>query len=412
LSRAAVLCLMMSGRVPVTQHSDIKQKVLRGVYEDNAGIPRSYHGKGRTKVAAGQRAELHAALMPASRPMVRSGSRAGFGGKAMLLVVLGVVALLGINFRLVMVDWAGPVAKQVVEDPSPQSLAITRSMLTSSGVDLILDGEWPNGPEPTLANGTDPVTTGHYDSMLARLDMPMADLFNLKVQTIVIDPGHGGIDPGATGHQGLKEKDVALDIALRLRDKLVESGHYRVLLTREDDRKMFLKERVAFAKKHRADLFISTHINALPAGANDLNYVETYYFGPHTDQQSLALAEKENHGSDYAMGEFREVISRIGDTLKTEESEQLANSIQKHLYRNLSRRNRDLLDAGSKAGPFMVLLGVEVPSVLVEVSCISNKAEETRLSKPEYRDSVADFLKAGIVEYLEQRTQQRTIVVR
>ena len=110
------------------------------------------------------------------------------------------------------------------------------------------------------------------------------------------------------------------------------------------------------------------------------------------------------------MGDFREVIARIGDTLKTEESKQLANSIHQHLYKNLKRRNRDLVDAGSKTGPFMVLLGVEVPSVLVEVSCLSNKAEETRLSKPGYRDSVADFLKAGIVDYLEQRTHQRAIV--
>jgi N-acetylmuramoyl-L-alanine amidase len=244
--------------------------------------------------------------------------------------------------------------------------------------------------------------------MLARLAMPMADLFNLRVQTIVIDPGHGGIDPGATGHQGLKEKDVALDIALRLRDKLSESGKYRILLTREKDRKVFLKERVAFAKENRADLFISIHINSLPPGASALNYVETYYFGPHTDQRSLQLAEKENRDSDYAMGDFREVIARIGDTLKTEESRELANSIHRRLYSNLRRRNPGLIDAGSKTGPFMVLLGVDVPSVLVEVSCISNKAEETRLSMPEYRDGVAGFLEAGIVEYLEQRAERKT----
>ena len=245
--------------------------------------------------------------------------------------------------------------------------------------------------------------------MLTSLGMPMADLFNLKVQTIVIDPGHGGIDPGATGQRGLKEKDVTLDIARRLRDKLAASGDYRVLLTREQDRKVFLKERVAFAKKNRADLFISIHINSLPPGSESVNYVETYYFGPHTDQRSLDLAEKENHDSDYVMGEFREVIARIGDTLKTEESRELASSIHTNLFNDLKRRNRDLIDAGSKTGPFMVLLGVEVPSVLVEVSCISNKAEEARLGRPEYRDSVADFLEAGIVEYLQRRTYPETI---
>ena len=272
------------------------------------------------------------------------------------------------------------------------------------------ESEQPSRLEPAQAiKDAALVTTGHYDSMLTSLGMPMADLFNLKVQTIVIDPGHGGIDPGATGQRGLKEKDVTLDIARRLRDKLAASGDYRVLLTREQDRKVFLKERVAFAKKNRADLFISIHINSLPPGAGSLNYVETYYFGPHTDQRSLDLAEKENHDSDYVMGEFREVIAKIGDTLKTEESKQLASSIHTNLFNDLKRRNRDLIDAGSKTGPFMVLLGVEVPSVLVEVSCISNKAEEARLSRPEYRDSVADFLEAGIVEYLQRRAYPGTI---
>jgi N-acetylmuramoyl-L-alanine amidase len=109
------------------------------------------------------------------------------------------------------------------------------------------------------------------------------------------------------------------------------------------------------------------------------------------------------------MGDFREVIARIGDTLKTEESRKLASSIHTNLFSDLKRLNRDLVDAGSKTGPFMVLLGVEVPSVLVEISCISNKAEETRLSRPGYRDSVADFLQAGIVEYLQRRTSPGTI---
>jgi N-acetylmuramoyl-L-alanine amidase len=378
----------------MSQHSDIKKTVLRGVYEDNAGITRFRRGRKRPGLVARPRS-------PAHRPRYR--------GKVALIALLGLVALFGINFRLVVVDWTGPVAMQVVDKQSRQSPAITLPVLANPVDAFIPDSDRPASLEVTQVLKDDPITTGHYDDMLARLGMPMADLFNLKVQTIVIDPGHGGIDPGATGHQGLKEKDVALDIARRLRDKLAKSGNYRVLLTREEDRKMFLKERVAFAKENRADLFISTHINSLPPGAESMNYVETYYFGPHTDPQSLELAEKENRDSDYVMGEFRDVIARIGDTLKTEESRQLASSIHRHLYSNLKRRNRDLVDAGSKTGPFMVLLGVEVPSVLVEVSCISNKAEETRLSQSEYRDSVADFLKAGIVEYLEQRAYRRTI---
>lgn len=372
----------------MSHQSDIKQAVLRGVYEDNAGIPRSSRGKGRARIAAAG---------PVQRPAYRS--------RAVLAALLGLVALFGINFRLVTIDGTGPVAMQV---PDADSAALSLAMLTSTADMLVPVGDQPEELEPLQVVNNTVATSGRYDSMLARLGMPMADLFNLRIQTIVIDPGHGGIDPGATGPQGLKEKDVVLDIAQRLRDKLARSGKYRVLLTREDDRKVFLKERVAFANEHSADLFISIHINSLPTEAEHLNYVETYYFGPHTDRRSLELAEKENRDSDYLMGDFRQVITRIGDTLKTEESKQLAGAIHTRLYRNLKRRNPELLDARSKTGPFMVLLGVAVPSVLVEISCLSNKAEETRLSRPAYRDDVAGYLEKGIDEYLEQRAHRRT----
>jgi N-acetylmuramoyl-L-alanine amidase len=377
----------------MSRHTEIKQKVLRGVFEDNAGIPRSFHGKGRSRDA----------------PVARPSTRTHVYRRAALVFVLGLVTLLGINFRLVRVDGTGPVAMQVATMPPLQFPTLPPGLLAGS------TEEPATGPE-RLADGQSvraaahPVSpTGQYDAMLARLGIPVADLFNLEIQTIVIDPGHGGIDPGATGHGGLEEKDVVLDIAKRLRDKLVRSGHYRVLLTREDDRKVFLKERVAFAKENHADLFISIHINSLPDGAGNYNYVETYYFGPHADRRALELAEQENRDSDYRMADFRQVIARIGDTLKTEESKQLAGSIHDHLYGSLRHRVPGLLDAGSKAGPFVVLLGVEVPSVLVEVSCISNPAEETRLGTPAYRDHVADYLMAGITGYLEQRTNRRSI---
>lgn len=380
----------------MNRNKDIKKKVLQGVYEDNAGLPRTHLGKGRPQPA------------PEPAESVQSPGPA-YRNKAILLMLLGLVAVFGINFRLITVDPTGPVAMQVLDQQSLQYLSDALYATATPAGDYSLEGERPDTLEPARFPGDSSISTGHYETMLTQLGMPMADLFSLKVQTIVIDPGHGGIDPGATGHQGLLEKDVVLDIAKRLRDKLVASGNYRVLLTRERDRKVFLKQRVNFAKQNSADLFISIHINSLPPGSAPLNYVETYYFGPHTDQRSLELAEKENRDSDYAMGDFRQVITRIGDTLKTEESRELANAIHTKLYSNLKRGNRDLFDAGSKTGPFMVLLGVEVPSVLVEISCISNKAEETRLSKPGYRDSVASFLQTGIVEYLEQREFRRTI---
>ena len=361
--------------------TSIKNNVLRGVYEDNAGIPRTDYGKRRPSNPKHQHAR---------------------GRKALVIVLLVLLPVFGINVRLTLDDSRGPVAMPAYD-------AVSMSHLTDPLfiAQEVWDGHLENDPtaisDPAYMPGNDIVTVGDYDAMLTRLDMPMADLFDLKIGTIVIDPGHGGIDPGAMGHQGLQEKDVSLDIARRLRDKLTSTGRYRVLLTRGEDKKVYLKERVAFAKDNNADLFISIHANALPTEASSLNYVETYYFGPYSDMRTLEIAEKENHDSDYAIGDFRKIIAKIGDTMKTEESKDLANAIHSKLYSGLKSHNQDMIDAGSKTGPFVVLLGVEVPSVLVEVSCISNMAEETRLSKPEYRDDIADYLKMGIIDYLDQR---------
>jgi N-acetylmuramoyl-L-alanine amidase len=373
----------------MTSHREIKLAVLRGVYEDNLGIPRTAAGTRRPRSAP-----------PPPPPPTRFGRRA----RAAILALFGITVLFGINFRLVSVDSSGPVAMQFTSEQAARPVDTETPAASNPDHSLLWDAGLPAGIEDSLGIET---TAEQYGAMIDRLGLPMAELFGLKVQTIVIDPGHGGIDPGAIGHQGLKEKDVALDIAVRLREKLTESGKFRVLLTREEDRKVYLKERVAFAKDNHADLFVSIHVNSL--AVKSVNYVETYYFGPHRDQRSLDLAAKENRDSDYVMGEFHEIIARIGNTLKIEESKALALSIHRHLYDNLKRLNAGLVDAGTKTGPFMVLLGVEVPSVLVEVSCISNRGEEARLGTPEYRDGIADFLEAGIVEYLYRREYQRTI---
>ena len=376
----------------MSTHPDIKLAVLRGVYEDNLGIPRTSPGTGRSR--------------PETAPPSPS-KKSKRSGKPIIVALFSLAALLGINFRFVTVDSSGPIAKQVTGEQAPRPIAAGMPAEWGPGAELLRGVELSSGVETGQIEVTPADTVEKYELMLSQLGLPMADLFGLKVQTIVIDPGHGGIDPGATGPQGLKEKDVALDIARRLRDKLTSLGKYRVLLTREDDRKVYLKERVAFARENHADLFVSIHLNSVPVRSVD--YVETYYFGPYTDQRSLDLAKTENSDSDYVMGDFRKVIAKIGDTMKTEESKTLAISIHKHLYASLKRLNTDLVDAGSKTAPFVVLLGVDVPSVLVEVSCISNMAEETRLARPGYRDRVAGFLETGIVEYLEHRAYQRTI---
>jgi N-acetylmuramoyl-L-alanine amidase len=246
---------------------------------------------------------------------------------------------------------------------------------------------------------------GGYVSLFSQTELPISALFGLKVQNIVIDPGHGGHDPGAIGLGGHREKDVTLDIALRLQHRLSRHPQYRVLLTRDRDVKMSLKERVAFAAEQGADLFVSIHVNALPE--QPVNLVETYYFGPSADDRSLELAEQENRGSDYAVADFQSLIQKIGNTLKTQESRQLAADVQAALVSNFRQQEGRIIDAGIKTAPFVVLLGVDVPSVLAEVSCISNADEERRLATGEHRSGIAAAIERGIIRYLEKKSNNR-----
>jgi N-acetylmuramoyl-L-alanine amidase len=256
------------------------------------------------------------------------------------------------------------------------------------------------GPAVSLKG---PVAPQEYAPLLRKVSIPLRSLFGLEVKTIVIDPGHGGEDPGAIGRLGLKEKDITLDIARRLKRRL--QGRFRVVLTREDDRTVPLRQRVEVANAKRADLFISIHVNSLP-DRKPLDIIETYYFGPPEDEATLQVAARENAGSDYALSDYQELFLEMGNTLKLQESKMLATSIQESLYVNIRAQKADVIDRGVKRAPFLVLLGARVPAVLAEVSCLSNPEEERRLAQPSYRESIARFLEAGILQYLNQSARR------
>ena len=232
---------------------------------------------------------------------------------------------------------------------------------------------------------------------------PVADLYGLALQTIVIDAGHGGRDPGAVGQHGLHEKDVTLDLAQRLKTRLEQYPGYRVLLTREGDESRSLRDRIQFANEHHADLFISLHVNSLPD--ESVVPVETYYYGPGSDSRANRLAERENANSGFSLAEFRSLTRQLGLELKIEESRKVAHSIQEGLYRNMHGLHAEISDWGAKTGDFMVLLGVEAPSVLVEVSSISNSSQERLLGTTPYREQLALFMEDALVEYLRQHAQ-------
>ncbi len=252
---------------------------------------------------------------------------------------------------------------------------------------------YPQSVEPTIS----PL---EYKALLSSHGIPLSRMFGLEVKTIMIDPGHGGSDSGTTGKMGTKEKDITLDIAKRLREQLKKYGHFNVLMTREQDITLPLNQRVELARSSRADLFISIHLNYLPS--KPINIIETYYFGPSSDAKTLKLAEQENAGSQYGLSDFKEIIEKIGETLKLQESKGLAASIQKNLFLNSKKQNGNIHNFGIKRAPFVVLLGVDVPAVLAEVSCLSNKEEEIELNTESHRENIARYLKAGILDYLNK----------
>ena len=239
-----------------------------------------------------------------------------------------------------------------------------------------------------------------YQALIRNGEIPLWKLLGLEVRTIMIDAGHGGKDTGAIGRAGTHEKDLALDIALRLRERLERYDRYRVVMTRQDDRTVSLNERVDLAASREADIFVSIHLNYLPT--KPLNIIETFYFGPTTDGPTSQLAKKENAGSEIGLNDFRAMVEKINDSLKQAESKKLALDIQRSLYTSSSKEDDSIVDYGTKTAPFVVLLGVDVPSVLVEVSCLSNSTEEKKLNTEKHREDIARYLEAGILDYLSK----------
>jgi N-acetylmuramoyl-L-alanine amidase len=239
-----------------------------------------------------------------------------------------------------------------------------------------------------------------FKSFLNIPGTPLSRTFGLTVKTVMLDPGHGGSDTGTVGRMGTKEKDITLDIAKRLKERLEKHGKYNVIMTREQDITLPLNKRIEIARLNKADIFVSIHINSLPS--NPINIIETYFFGPSSDEKILKLAEHENAGSQYGMSDFKKIIEKISNTLKFQESKILAASIQKSLFLNIRKENRNVQNFGIKMAPFLVLLGVDVPAVLTEVSCLSNNKEEIELNKEPHRENIAFYLESGILDYLNK----------
>jgi N-acetylmuramoyl-L-alanine amidase len=216
---------------------------------------------------------------------------------------------------------------------------------------------------------------------------------------IVLDPGHGGEDPGAIGPTGLQEKDVVLAIAKKTRDKISKELGWDVVMTREEDRFIPLEDRTAIATTEDANLFVSIHANA----AKDKNIcgIESFFLGTTSNKDALRLAAKENNISPRRVSDLQIIFAdlKLNDPAKVIPSTNLADCVQASLVDRLQRCYGGIRDLGIKQAPFVVLIGAEMPSILIEVSFISNPREERMLREPHYLDTIADAIVDGLRKY-------------
>jgi N-acetylmuramoyl-L-alanine amidase len=222
----------------------------------------------------------------------------------------------------------------------------------------------------------------------------------LKIGRIVIDAGHGGHDTGTIGATGLMEKDLCLDVALRL-GKLIQQKlpNAEIVYTRSDDTFIPLEERTHIANEAKADLFISIHANSSPDhGARG---VETYYLNLKGSADAMEVAARENAVSQESIHDLEEVVKKIARTEKIDESKELAEDIQDSLSRRIQKTARPVRNRGVRKAPFVVLIGADMPSILTEISFLSNPADEQLLKKPEHRQHIAEGVYQGVATYLQ-----------
>jgi N-acetylmuramoyl-L-alanine amidase len=277
--------------------------------------------------------------------------------------------------------------------PPPASPVVTAPPLTPL----------PSRPvAPALSAPTVPLANSNGQFSLARQ-------LGLGVSRIVLDPGHGGHDPGVRGN-GVNEAELVLDVSLRLKKLLENQPGMDVVMTRDSDVFIPLEQRTAIANREGADLFLSIHANA----SRNLKArgVETYFLNFAANPEAEAVAARENSASGQTMHRLPDIVRAITLNNKIDESRDFADTVQKAMVRSLSGRNRELQDRGVKQAPFVVLIGAGMPSVLAEISFVSNKQEGQLLKTSAYRQQIAEALFDAIVKYQRSLKAKTTIASR
>jgi N-acetylmuramoyl-L-alanine amidase len=262
-------------------------------------------------------------------------------------------------------------------NPTPAQIAASTKVLTP--------------PKPAAGPASARISADATSSMTRAL--------GLKVNRIVIDAGHGGHDEGTSGPSGVLEKEVVLDVSLRLAQLVQSRLGVEVVLTRSDDTFIPLTERTRIANRKRADLFLSIHANSSPAPT--VGGIETFFLNFTNSPGALEVAARENAGADRAVGELTDLVKEITLNDKITESQTFAQTVQTALYAQALKGNPSAHNRGVKRAPFVVLIGAQMPSILAEIGFLTNARDEASLSKPEYRQKIAEALYKGLSQYAQ-----------
>jgi len=255
-------------------------------------------------------------------------------------------------------------------------------------------------PAPAVhaADPLDPPASVRAAAPTATGERSMVRALGLKIGRIVVDAGHGGHDSGTLGPGGIEEKDVVLDVALRLGRLLKQRLGADVIYTRDDDTFIPLETRTAIANKAQADLFLSVHANS--SQDSSARGVETYYLNFTSSADALEVAARENAVSDQSIHQLSDLVKKITLQDKISESREFAGDVEQSLYTGLEAGNPGFRDRGVKKAPFVVLIGANMPSILAEISFLTNPDDAHQLRDPEYRQRIAESLYKGVAKYI------------
>ncbi|MEI9978979.1 MAG: N-acetylmuramoyl-L-alanine amidase [Edaphobacter sp.] len=309
---------------------------------------------------------------------------------------------------------AQPGRVEATTQPTSQPIsAVVKDPATSGAADVPVSSAAPVSVKKAKKGkaAVDP------DAGPARAAVPTADgetslvrALGLKIGRIVIDAGHGGHDTGTIGADGILEKDVVLDVALRVGQLLHDRLGAEIIYTRSDDTFIPLETRTAIANKAQADLFLSIHANSSPDAS--ARGVETYYLNFTSSPDALETAARENAVSDQSIHQLSDLVKKIALKDKIEESREFASDVEASLYGGLQKGNAGLKDRGVKKAPFVVLIGANMPSILAEISFVTNEKDSRQLREPEYRQRVAESLYKGVAKYAGGLSGARTATER